>query len=163
MRVSLNSTSFPRSTGRTTRGSLIPGTWRVTTLTLPSGRSSLDKTSISFVPSFSFCGDGAGGSRVSFGFLGTCECRRGGDDAEVAVRGIRSGRGTHVEPLIRWMLVVVDVHRRFAAQVHGHLELHHGDDLTPGAGVVSRNVPSTPRSLTPSPSPFPPVSGGVRR
>lgn len=51
----------------------------------------------------------------------------------MAVRGIRSGRGTHVEPLIRWMVFVVDVHRRFAAQVHGHLELHHGDDLTPGA------------------------------
>mmetsp|Transcript_741 Transcript_741/g.3381 ORF Transcript_741/g.3381 Transcript_741/m.3381 type:complete len:287 (-) Transcript_741:265-1125(-) len=53
VRVSRNSTSLPRSTGRTTLGSLIPGTWRVTTLTLPSGSNSLDKTSVSLVPSFS--------------------------------------------------------------------------------------------------------------
>ena len=59
----------------------------------------------------------------------------------MAVRGIRSGRGTHVEPLIRWMVFVVDVHRRFAAQVHGHLELHHGDDLTPGAWCRGAKCP----------------------
>ena len=51
----------------------------------------------------------------------------------MAVRGIRSGRGNARGTAYTMDGLVVDVHRRFAAQVHGHLELHHGDDLTPGA------------------------------
>ena len=55
VRVSTNSTSLPRSTGRTTRGSFMPGTVRTTTLTRPS-TTSCESTSDSRVPSFSICG-----------------------------------------------------------------------------------------------------------
>ena len=109
----------------------------------------MDKTSISFVPSFSFCGDGAGGSRVSFvgsPISSNLRVSTRATTPKVAVRGIRSGRGTHVEPLIRWMVFVVDVHRRFAAQVHGHLELTMA---TTYRALVSSRMSSTPRSLTP--------------
>ena len=55
VRVSTNSTSFPRRMGRTMRGSFMPGTVRMTTLTRPS-TTSCESTSDSSVPSFSICG-----------------------------------------------------------------------------------------------------------